>query len=600
MRLSTRKKIVFAAIVMLMSLSVAEVFLRLVWQPPPPPDPFVGFSTSVPLLVQHQGPESTPTTVGINPAKLVWFNPQSFTAEKPKDTYRIVCLGGSTTYGRPFHDSTSFAGWLRQLLPKSDPSRNWEVINAGAISYASYRVAVVMEQFSPYDVDLFVVYTGQNEFLEWRTYGESLRDATLLPLVSSIALQTRLGQASQLFADRWISNEIPISGGGQRTELSGDVDEILNHSVGPSSYTRDDNWHRGVNRHLAFNLGRMQQIAAQSGAKLAIVIPDSNLRDCEPFKSEFSTGLATGKADEMLDGIATAKDMLAVGAVDDSIAILTSVVEAQPRHALAHYLLGKGLFERQQYDEAERHFRTAIDEDICPLRATSSVQSTIREFATSPGVICVDFAEHLSKNSLQQFGHRCYGAERFLDHVHPTIDSHGELAKLLIDSFHDAGIVATPVDPQTFAQTADAVHQSIDREQQGIAFRNLAKLTHWAGKFDEAIRHANDSLRLIDGDPESRYVLADSLAKTGQTEQAMQEFAELFEAGGFDRATFAYGDLLAQQGDLQRAKAYLLQAVLVSHGARQRAALESLGWVHQQLGEEDLAAECFAEAEKLN
>jgi len=33
-----------------------------------------------------------------------------------------------------------------ELLPEADKSKKWEVINAGGISYASYRVARVMEE----------------------------------------------------------------------------------------------------------------------------------------------------------------------------------------------------------------------------------------------------------------------------------------------------------------------------------------------------------------------------------------------------------------------------------------------------------------------
>ena len=79
-------------------------------------------------------------------------------------------MGGSTTYGRPFDDATSFCGWLRELLPVADPSRQWELINAGGISYASYRVAALMEELADYQPDVFIVYSGQNEFLERRTY----------------------------------------------------------------------------------------------------------------------------------------------------------------------------------------------------------------------------------------------------------------------------------------------------------------------------------------------------------------------------------------------------------------------------------------------
>ena len=78
--------------------------------------------------------------------KLEFFNGQTFPREKARGHYRIFCVGGSTTYGRPYDDKTSFSGWLRELLPMVDSGRDWEVINAGGISYASYRVAMLMER----------------------------------------------------------------------------------------------------------------------------------------------------------------------------------------------------------------------------------------------------------------------------------------------------------------------------------------------------------------------------------------------------------------------------------------------------------------------
>lgn len=33
--------------------------------------------------------------------------------------------GGSTMFGRPYDDTTSFTGWLPDLLPVIDPACNW-------------------------------------------------------------------------------------------------------------------------------------------------------------------------------------------------------------------------------------------------------------------------------------------------------------------------------------------------------------------------------------------------------------------------------------------------------------------------------------------
>ncbi len=62
---------------------------------------------------------------------------QRFGATKEPEARRLFCIGGSTTYGRPFDDATSFCGWLRGFLERVDPEREWEVVNAGGISYAS-------------------------------------------------------------------------------------------------------------------------------------------------------------------------------------------------------------------------------------------------------------------------------------------------------------------------------------------------------------------------------------------------------------------------------------------------------------------------------
>jgi hypothetical protein len=142
-------------------------------------DPFVGFSGVVPLFVERTGEDGI-RVMATAENRLHLFNRQQFPVRKSPGTTRIFCLGGSTTYGHPYVDSTSFAGWLREFLPAADGSRRWEVINAGGISYASYRVTLLMEELVRYQPDLFIVYCGHNEFLEARTYHSML--ATPAPI----------------------------------------------------------------------------------------------------------------------------------------------------------------------------------------------------------------------------------------------------------------------------------------------------------------------------------------------------------------------------------------------------------------------------------
>ena len=67
-------------------------------------DPFVGFSSQENLftetLVEKNG-KTIPVMV-TDPDKLELFPNESFARNKPKRTLRAFCLGGSTTYGRPY------------------------------------------------------------------------------------------------------------------------------------------------------------------------------------------------------------------------------------------------------------------------------------------------------------------------------------------------------------------------------------------------------------------------------------------------------------------------------------------------------------------
>ena len=170
------RKILFAAVMTVLVLGLVEIVLRIGGVDPvvDHDDPFVGFAGSELLFTERVLDDGTRVFVTAE-SKRGHFNVQRFAAEKPAGTLRVVCLGGSTTYGRPYDDRTSFAGWLRELLPEADPGRAVEVINAGGISYASYRVARIVDEMLAHEPDVLVIYTGHNEVDEERTYG-AVRD----------------------------------------------------------------------------------------------------------------------------------------------------------------------------------------------------------------------------------------------------------------------------------------------------------------------------------------------------------------------------------------------------------------------------------------
>ncbi len=606
---SLRKKILFSALTTVLFFAMLECALTLLGVAPQTntEDPFVGFSGLLPLMevsTNEQGEQILSTAQN----KRHWFNTQSFPKAKSKGTKRIFCMGGSTTYGHPYWDSTSFPGWMREFLPVVDSSHKWEVINAGGISYASYRVASLMEELAQYEPDLFVIYSVHNEFLERRTY-ENMFEASTLSLNSRALLaRTRTWALTDriLKRVRRMATTAPAPSDSKKPNvevLQGEVDEILNHTVGPVDYHRDVDWRAKVIHHYEANLRRMVAIARRAGARIVFITPAANEKNCSPFKSEHDRNLATTDQARLLALVQEAES----DAISEDAMKLQPVLEAltkmDPNYAEYHYRLGQAFFATDRYTDAQLAFSRALNEDVCPLRAVDEIKKAIERVAREMQIPVVDFEQKLRQVCDVEYGHSILGEEYFLDHVHPTIDVNRRLAIWIIEELQASAIVhgkriVNMVLAEEFSTVEEKVLGQIDQEAQAFALRNLAKVLHWAGKFDEAVPRARDVLEILPKDPESRFILARCLSNMGRSGEALEEYDQLFANGvDYPRAYLPFGQLLAETGNLEQAKAYLLMAVL--HEPKNAGAYYALGLVHLRLREFQFAVESFDESNRL-
>ena len=452
-------------------------------------DPFVGFASNVPLFVPTPGPGGRKfLTTAQN--KLNNFNKQSFPLEKAQGTYRIFCLGGSTTYGRPYDDNTSFAGWLRELLPTADRNKNWEVINAGGISYASYRVAYQMEELVHYQPDLFIIYTGHNEFLEERTYSQ-IRD--IPPVIrSTVSLMARTRTWSAMTTALQNMGIHPETKKEGRDNLALEVVAILDRSAGLKRYTRDDPLREKILQHYRISLERMVALARSVNAQIIFVTPASNLKDCTPFKSEHTQGLDQAAQQQSEQMLAQAKEAIREENWNGALGLLEKAVKLDPRHAELQYRRGQVLLALGRFEEAETALRLARDEDVCPLRALTPMRRIVEEIAKEQDVGLVDYVDLLELRMQEIKGYPIPGEELFLDHVHPTIEGHKILALALIQSMVDQGLVhpGTDWNEQAIAAVTAKIEGRVDQEAHGQALANLARVLLWARKLEDAERLA--------------------------------------------------------------------------------------------------------------
>lgn len=456
-------------------------------------DPFVGFAANSHLFVPLNDSTGGPQLVTASNKK-DFFNRQSFALQKDPDTYRIFTLGGSTTYGRPYDDSTSFSNWLRELLPAVDKSKKWEVINAGGISYASYRVAKLMEELIRYKPDLFIIYTGHNEFLEERTYREIKEMSPLLRSTASLLQKTRTWSA--------MTNAIKSLNIGTETEnedrykMSAEVDAILDRSVGLDAYGRDDALQENVIKHFRISLEHMVKLARSVGARVIFVTPSSNLKDCSPFKSQDTQGISSAAIQRSQELLTMSKPMVWEKQWDIVLNFLDQAIMLNPDYADMHFRRGQALFALGRFDEARKEFITARDEDVCPLRALTPMSKIVAEVAKAEQTMLVDFEDLLEKRMLSMKKPAILGEEFFLDHVHPTIEGHKLLAIALLETITSQRLASPAPDWREDALPAvlAKIEGRVDPLQQGQALANLARVLLWAGKNDDAARLARQAL----------------------------------------------------------------------------------------------------------
>jgi len=552
-RLSRRKKLAFSLIATVLFFVLLEGVLTVLGVGPAidSRDPFFGFDGSSPLFVPDAGSDE-PLRMVTSQNKLAWFNRQSFSRKKATGTQRVFCLGGSTTYGRPYDDTTSFPGWLRELLPRVAPQTKWEVINAGGISYASYRLARLADELTQYEPDVFIVYTGQNEFLEERSYGEIKRASPVRRAVLDALIRTRTAALAQRLL---IDLPEPQD---DRFYLPDDVDTVLDHTVGPTSYYRDLDQRGRILEHFEVNLARIVKIARGAGARVVLVTPASNRKDCSPFKSQHTDEVSGAKLREWTLLFDQARELDRDGKLEDALAAYEHATKLDPLFAELHWRTGRVLLKLRRFDQAQAAFARAVDEDVCPLRAVSEIPQIVRRTAGRLNVPLVDFERLVENKCRQQHGHAAPGEDFFFDHVHPTIETNGLLVQAIVEQMIDSHTLKAGFSPdknrKLLAEVADLVESRVDSRQHAIALRNLAKVLNWAGKHLEAGSLAMRAVEQLPEDPECLVLSAAYLAGTFRVEQAIEHYRRaLFHRPDLEMAHQLVGQLLVDRGELDGA-----------------------------------------------
>ncbi|MFY9253770.1 MAG: GDSL-type esterase/lipase family protein [Fuerstiella sp.] len=388
-----------------------------------------GFGNVAPLFQLDETQQAYQT----NHVKEQFFVTDSFAATKPKDEFRIFCLGGSTVQGRPYRPETSFGEWLELELNAIDGSHKYKVVNCGGISYASYRLRPVLKEVLNYQPDLIVLATGHNEFLEDRTY-DSVK--------SRSGFRMRLEDSAKSLHTVMLLRK--LVGGAPRLEpqeettpLPNEVETRLDDDAGYASYHRDKQWRDEVCEEYDVSVTDMVETCQAAGVPVYLVKLGANLRDCPPFKSEHKDGLSVEDEQgwqELFD------EATAVAEKDGNAALklYQQAAKIDDEYPLLHFRIARTLDQLGRFDEALVSYKLALDQDICPLRLTTPIAERLEAIASKYSVPLVDAESAIAAFSSQQIT----GYDAYIDHVHPTIGAHQKIAQQTAALMVESGLVS--------------------------------------------------------------------------------------------------------------------------------------------------------------
>jgi tetratricopeptide (TPR) repeat protein len=618
----------FGTILAFLVLLTFELGLRIAGYKGPSitEDPYLGFEDIYPLFGEKETPEGK-TVYATNLNKLRMFNYQEFEERKPPGVFRIFCFGGSTTYGRPLMAQTAYPRWLEILLNDMDPGRHYEVINAGGISYASYRIVNIINESLRYEPDLFIVYTGDNEFLERRTYQDILERSSALRLLSRNLSRFRIYDLLRQVTHRYRTENKVV----EKPVLPGEVETILDHFAGLDLYSRRVNQKPQTFRHFSNNLSRIADIAHRREIPLILVNVVSNIADFSPFKSEHREDLDQDEYLAWVYHFRNGLPLLTRGEFEASHESFEQSYEIDPDYAELSYLMGRSALALGKTEEALNYFQHAREEDVCPLRATDSINVIITRIGKGLNLPIVDMRIPFSERNVELVGHPILGNALFFDHLHPTIEGHQLIANHLAQSLIQLGIVDLSRDwnPEATRQQFDDALNSLDDKYFAEGNLNLGKVLLWARKVEEAFVPLRAAAERIPENPDVHFTLGTCLAKLGRIEEAIKEFRktlvidprhtearnnlglELGKSGDLDGAMEQFqkvvdfdpqnekvlnnmGLVALSSGELERAETYFQR--ILEFDSRNAESFNNLGLVEMARGKFREAEERFREA----
>ncbi len=357
------------------------------------------------------------------------LNPEKFLKEKTAKTFRIVCLGESTTAGFPFDCQTPFPVQLRYLLTQAYPDYHFEVLNAGISAVNSFTVLDLLPDILAASPDLILIYMGHNEF--YGAYGS----ASTVFLGQNGGLIRFYLKLQKLHLVQMLKRA--VSAFGSAPTLKPENKTLMAGVIRDQEIPLGSEKYRRTLSNFEDNLDILLAECAAHNVPVVLSNLVSNIRDLPPFASAPPQAANALLAQEHRDLIAAGDQLLQSGNYAESATVYRKALTLDSTAASLWYKLGQAYLAQNDSVSARYFLIGAKDRDVIRFRASEQVNYIIAAAAARHKASLVDMQQVFAARSAQGL----IGNNIMVDHLHPDPNGYYLMAKTFYDAINASGLL---------------------------------------------------------------------------------------------------------------------------------------------------------------
>lgn len=440
--LSLYKKVTFSLLIVLLIFISAELLYRLFfphfdipyslsrgfisgyhqWLPEKKKDSRLLFRTNSSFIRQYP----------VEGYKYEFFMP------KPKNTFRIFLLGGSSAAGGIYTNRGNMGDQIELRLQDAVPERTIQLINAAVEGYGTSRILRLVNEVKHYSPDLFIIYSGHNDLGE-RVFFRQIFNSSMQFYIWEFGAHSQLFMGIRNLLHRNFLNrrtkkftkikrklqgtpyqrykKVRLNAMKQILENSGDAFQEYKETL--SAYQK----------HLEIIIS----IAHKQSIPLLLMTVVPNYLEWEP-EAYVSWHYPFGKFPQNLIRLnSDFKKAIIDRNIKKARDIAIDILKFDETRADIHYKLAEIFSQFNENDKAKEQFIKAAKYDLSLImpRTTKDFNDVIRHVAKeNPSVLFVDTEALVAENSSCNVP----GSKWIFDGCHPRLKTFELLSKAAIQS----------------------------------------------------------------------------------------------------------------------------------------------------------------------